>query len=181
MQIAKNNMKVDDLFKKKIRTIKEDNIESVQIKAESLESILAHYKYLLKKDKLPFFLNGCKADISEKVSVDNFTCAVDSLYAIGEAVLLSYNEKEVNAKVETSPLLIEISKVLKWRLKNDFSWNHSLRNPLWNMIASSQSYAFKPIGKITASVEPAIMNCHIPKTTKTQQQNNQNCSLVGTK
>ena len=158
MQIAKNNMKVDDLFKKKIRTIKEDNIESVQINAESLDSILAHYKYLLKKDKLPFFLNGCKADISEKVSVDNFTCAVDSLYAIGEAVLLSYNEKEVNAKVETSPLLIEISKVLKWRLKNDFSWNHSLRNPLWNMIASSHPYAFEPLGKITASGEPAIID-----------------------
>ena len=97
-------MKVDDLFKKKIRTIKEDNIESVQINAESLDSIVAHYKYLLKKDQLPFFLHGCKADISEKVSVDNFTCAVDSLYAIGEAVLLTYNEKEVNAKVETSLL-----------------------------------------------------------------------------
>ena len=97
-------MKVVDLFKKKIRTKQKDNIKSVQINAESLDSILAHYKYLLKKDKLPLFLNGCKADISEKVSVDNFTCAVDSLYAIGEAVLLTYNEKEVNAKVETSLL-----------------------------------------------------------------------------
>ena len=42
-------------------------------------------------------------------------------------------------------------------MENNFSWNHNLRNSLWTMLAESFPQAITPIGRVTAAVEPAVL------------------------
>ena len=119
---------------------------------------LQEYWKTFEGQALSFFQNGCfakKEDIFSTGS-SNYSCAVDSLLNVGEAVILSGNTKSVLHKINYSPILQEVKKSLIWRLNNKYHWNHGLRNPLWKYLASSFPQAFCPIGKVTAAVEPAM-------------------------
>ena len=75
---------------------------------------------------------------------------------MGEALLLSENLESISYSMKFSPLLEEARKALSWRLDHDFHWNHSLRNSLWQYLATTFPQAYCPIGKVTAVVEPAV-------------------------
>ena len=75
---------------------------------------------------------------------------------MGEALLLSGNSESISYSMKFSPLLEEARKALSWRLDHDFHWNHSLRNSLWQYLATTFPQAYCPICKVTAVVEPAV-------------------------
>ena len=115
-------------------------------------------KRVLEGQNLAFFHNGCFAPKEERFSQtgSNYTCAIDTLIALGEAILLSGNDKSVAHAMSFSPLLLEIKSVLVWRLENEFKWNHSLRNEVWKLLATHFPVAICPIGKVTAVIEPGV-------------------------
>ena len=88
----------------------------------------------------------------------NYTCAIDSFLSLCEALLLCGNKQTICHSLNFSPILQEVRRVLIWRLQNDYQWNHELRNHLWQLLANSFPAAICPIGKITAAVEPAVMD-----------------------
>ena len=71
---------------------------------------------------------------------------------MGEAMLLSGNSESISCSMKFSPMLQEIRKALVWRLENNFNWNHSLQNPLWQYLAKNFPEAYCPIDKVTATV-----------------------------
>ena len=116
------------------------------------------YEHIFKVGAIRFFKNGCFAPKDEKFSKSgsNYSCAIDSVLAMGEALLLSGNSESISYSMKFSPLLEEARKALSWRLDHDFHWNHSLRNSLWQYLATTFPQAYCPIGKVTAVVEPAV-------------------------
>ena len=81
---------------------------------------------VFSRKKIPFFQNGCFANKGERLSEDNYSCAVDSFIAMGESILLCGNYKSIDHCIGFSPILQEIMAIVVWRLKNHFSWNHPL-------------------------------------------------------
>ena len=115
-------------------------------------------KSVLEGQNLAFFHNGCFASKKERLSQtgSNYTCAIDAIIALGEALLLSGNDNSIAHAIDFSLLLLEIKSVLVWRLENDFKWTHSLRNKVWELLATYFPAAICPIGKVTAVIEPGV-------------------------
>ena len=120
-----------------------------------LPNIIEMKKRVLEGQNLAFFHSGCFAPKEERLSQtgSNYTCAIDTLIALGEAIL---NDKSVAHAISFSPLLLEIKSVLFWRLENEFKWTHSLINEVWKLLASHFPVAICPIGKVTAVIEPGV-------------------------
>ena len=58
----------------------------------SFWELVASKEILLRGKNLPFFLNGFFAEQSDRFGFDcNYTCAVDSVMALVEAILMSKN------------------------------------------------------------------------------------------
>ena len=123
-----------------------------------LPNVIELKKRFLEGQKLAFFHNGCFARREERLSQtnSNYTCAIDTIIALGEAILLSGNDNSVAHAISFSPLLLEIKLVLVWRLENEFKWTHTLRNDVWKLLATYFSVAICPIGKVTAVIEPGV-------------------------
>ena len=87
-----------------------------------LPNISEMKKRVLEGQNLAFFHSGCFAPKEERLSQtgSNYTCAIDTLIALGEAILISGNDKSVAHAISFSPLLLEIKSVLVWRLENEF-------------------------------------------------------------
>ena len=133
-----------------------ENMET-KIDENSLVQLLNENKDIFKDNKLMYFQNGCFASREERKSESNYTCAIDSLISLGETILISGNFKSVAEKIDFCPLLKEIHSVLQWRLQNNYSWSHRLRNSTWDMLAAAFPQAFTPLGKVTATVEPPVL------------------------
>ena len=141
---------------KSLDAMEEEN-NNTRLGIDYLARIIDANKQIFTEERVPYFLNGCFAKQEEKLSVTNYSCAIDSFLALGEAILSCGNVESIAHSIGFSPLLQEILSVLIWRLENEFKWNHALRNPLWQLLASSFPQAITPIGKVTAAVEPAVL------------------------
>ena len=92
------------------------------------------YEHIFKVGAIRFFKNGCFAPKDEKFSKSgsNYSCAIDSVLAMGEALLLSGNSESISYSMKFSPLLEEARKALSWRLDHDFHWKFTLAIPCDN-------------------------------------------------
>ena len=157
-QGADGNNNKDD---KKSTLINEDtgDMGKGNMDCDSLNNVIGLYQEIFGDKRISFFQNGCFASKSEKFSKsgNNYSCAVDSFLTLCEAILLCGNVQSISHTISFSPLLQEARKVLIWRLENNYEWNQNLRNPLWQLLATSFPQAFCPIGKVTAAVEPAVL------------------------
>ena len=95
-------------------------------KLKKLKSAISE---LLFANNIHFFKNGCFADQADRISIDNYTCAIDSLISVGENMLINCSESGIEI-VGDMNIMDRIKEELFWRLNNDFVWKHSLRNPL---------------------------------------------------
>ena len=72
----------------------------------SLADVIEKNKMIFLPKKIPYFLNGCFARQFEKQSISNYTCAIDSFLALGEAILLSSNVKSIQQAIDFRPIFI---------------------------------------------------------------------------
>ena len=100
--------------------------------------------------QIPYFHNGCFALPEEKVSETNFTCAIDSVLSVCEALLLSNKDREEKFG---DPVLSEAQRILNWRLANNLQWTHSLRQGFWDILSSKFPAAIQPLGRVDAMAE----------------------------
>ena len=103
-------------------------------------------------ENLPFFQNG--SYLTQGTSEQNFTCAVDAIEGMIEAILLSPAGKHWLEK--NDQLVRSVNKILNWRMENQFGWNHSLRTELWDLLCNMFPSQFTPRGTIQATVDEAI-------------------------
>ena len=169
-KIAKSNKTITQFFGTSNKSKgNEDVIETLEMvnssnKEEDCEEYDIDWIKVVKKSmttyagkKLQYFKNGCFAADCEKLgSGSNYTCAIDTLLSLGEAILLSSNFKSIQKILDFSPLLQEVKKVLLFRLENNFFWNHNLRNDVWTLMARSFPVTITPIGRVTASIDEAV-------------------------
>ena len=124
----------------------------------SLWELVASNEILLRGKNLPFFLNGLFAEEGDRFGFDcNYTCAVDSVMALVEAILMSKNYNEEDTNISNS-VISEVKMILQYRLENNYSWHHSLRNQLWSKLASQFPGSFKPLGRVDAHVEEPLQD-----------------------
>ena len=116
---------------------------------------------VFSEQNIYFYKNGCFADSNEKISPDNYTCAIDTIIAIGENMILNCSQDE---KIENNNIRLmgKIKGSLHWRLTNDYNWKHSLRTPLWNDLAELFPTDFKPLGKIDAKIDNSVAELMTP-------------------
>ena len=68
--------------------------------------------------------------------------------ALVEAILMSKNYNEEEDTNITNNVISEVKMILQYRLENNYSWHHSLRNQLWSKLASQFPGSFKPLGRV---------------------------------
>ena len=103
---------------------------------------------------LPFFINGCHDVAAAGKGKTNFTCAPDTIYSLVEAVLLA--EGGLAWHDCKDPIIVQATKLLKWRLQNNFSWNHRAREPFWEALCQHFPAEFLPKGTINAALDKAV-------------------------
>ena len=177
--LVKCNKRVDEFFKKKVisdneahRVLTKDSeddccitaenkdrmeIDSVKFKSEFV-NVIEHCVDLTEANfSIPYFQNGSLAPLGEKRSKDNYTCAPDAIYFLGESLILNNSSPNCIDKVKKCPIMSNILQILTWRIKNQFQWNHGLRNSLWDTLADLFPKEFTPIGRVDAILEPAVL------------------------
>ena len=137
---------IKDFFKKQNKIN-----ESVAEPSEELNKTEDCCAEVFESQQLPFFLNGCFATAEQKISESNYTCAIDSVLAVCEAILLTHECKNPE-EIEDS-VLREAMKILDWRLRNKYQWNHPLRNSFWNILSIKFPQAIQPLGRVDALAE----------------------------
>ena len=101
---------------------------------------------------LPFFINGCR---DADVSGPNYTCAPDTVFSVIEATVLSGIGGEL-WQDRADPVLGPALDMIRWRLDNNFSWSHQLRDEYWKKLCQLFPAEFLPKGTVTAAVDKAI-------------------------
>ena len=86
--------------------------------------------------------------------MQNYTCAPDAIESVNEAILLSPVGK--HWLVKNDPIVDSVKRILDWRMKNQFAWNHHLRTELWDLLCGKFPSTMTPRGTIRASVDEAI-------------------------
>ena len=102
---------------------------------------------------LPFFRNGCYAEFKQG---SNYTCAPDTIYSVVEAVILANSKGGQIWHDESDLLLLPALDIVKWRILNNFSWEHELRNQFWNGLCELFPNEMLPRGTVNAALDSAV-------------------------
>ena len=102
--------------------------------------------------------NTCLKKLTKKEKKILYSCVVDTVIAVNEAILLNQGGTQFyeNRNSKAREVIDVVKKVLAWRLRNEYQFTARERNKVWEILLKQFPKAFKPKGTNKASIKPVM-------------------------